>query len=222
MKKLLAVLCVMVLCGSASALQFPELGVCHGEGVRLRERPGTNGKIIGRADVGTRFVILDSAEAGGQLWYKVDHPTKRGSAYILGKYVNGWYNAGDTPVGDDFAEVRLTFGITPEKTRLLLGKPQSERAEDEFEDLTYAGCDISYEEGYLSYVHVHKRGYKMAGFQVGDKAEKLESLGLPKDYGEGFTYLSDSGEEIFFQFGPGKRGETIIESMTWNTPQAVG
>ncbi len=62
----------------------------------------------------------------------------------------------------------------------------------------------------------------MAGFQVGDKAEMLESLGLPKDYGEGFTYMSDSGEQIFFQFGPGKKGETIIESMTWSTPQAVG
>ena len=222
MKKLLAVLCVMVFCGSASAMEFPELGVCQGDNVRLRERPGTQGRVIGRADMGTRFVILGETKAGGKTWYKIDNPTKAGNAYIAAEYVNGWYSLGKIATGKDFAEVRLTFGITPEKTRLLLGKPKDERAEDEFNDLTYAGCDLSYEEGYLNYVHVHKRGYAMAGIQVGDKAEKLERLGLPDEYGEGYTYRSASGEEIFFQFGPGRNGETIIESMTWSTPQAVG
>lgn len=48
----------MLLCSSAPEAEYPELGVCTGDNVRLREDPGTDGKIIGRADTGTQFVIL--------------------------------------------------------------------------------------------------------------------------------------------------------------------
>ena len=225
MKKVIALVWLLVLCGAAQAMQYPELGVCIGDNVRLRESAGTKGKVIGRADSGTQFIILGEVRANGRKWYRIDHPTKKGSAYIAGEYVQGYYNAGRTPVGEDFAKVRLTFGITPTKTRALLGKPSDIQAEDEFMRYTYSGCDVHYEADCLNYVHVHKRGYEIAGCKVGDNAMKLVVFGMPDsapEEKEGWTFESASGEEIFFQFGAGKNGDTIIESMTWTCPNGEG
>ena len=225
MKKIFALLALLLLCGTAHAMQYPELGVCHGDNVRLRESPNTKSRVIGRADAGTRFIILEETRSGGKKWYKIDHPTKKGSAYIAAEFVNGYYNAGKIPVGEDFAKIRLTFGMTPEKTKLLLGRPAEERGQDESEYLTYSWCDVHFEEGYLSYVHVHKKGREIAGCQLGDNPIKLVVFGMPDtdpEEKEGWTYESASGEQIFFQFGPGKRGETIIESITWSCPSGEG
>ena len=242
MRKILAVLWLMVLCASAWAMNFPELGVCVGDNVRLRDSPNTKSRVIGRADAGTRFVILSETRSGGKKWYRIDHPTKKGSAYIAAEFVNGWYNEGKIPVGKDFADIRLNFGMTPEKTKLLLGKPTEENAQDEFEYLTYRGCDVHFEEQYLSYVHVHKRGYEIAGCQVGDNASKLVVFGMPENElpdltdekyknwdaeedgpigPEGWTYESASGEAIFFGFE--YTGEEVrIETITWSCPRGEG
>ena len=224
-KGIVVLIWILVMCRTAWAMSFPEYGVCHADNVRLRESPNTKSKIIGRADTGTRFIILEETRAGGKKWYKIDHPTKKGSAYIASEFVNGWYNEGKTPVGEDFAEVRLKFGMTPEKTKLLLGKPLEDRGQDEFYYLTYSWCDVHFEEEYLSYVHVHKKGREIAGCQVGDNPIKLVVFGMPEsqiENAEGWTYESASGEQIFFQFGAGKKGDTIIESITWSCPGGEG
>ena len=224
MRKIIVVLWLAALCGSSWAMQYPELGVCTGDNVRLREDPGTEGKVIGRADVGTQFIVLDEVYIDGQKWYEIDLPTKEGTAFIIARYVNGWYNNGDIPVGEVCAEVRLKFGITPEKTRALFGKPESAQGQDEFTRYKYPGLDIHFESGTLSYVEIRRRGYPLHGFEVGDDAGKLTSLGMPDDAidAEGWTYESATGEQIFFSFGGGRNGETIIESITWSRPIGEG
>ncbi|MBQ7215982.1 MAG: SH3 domain-containing protein [Synergistaceae bacterium] len=224
-KGMITLVWILAVFGTAQAMNFPELGVCIGENVRIRASAGTTGKVIDRADAGTQFIILGETRANGKKWYRIDLPKKKGSAYIAAEFVNGWYNEGKTPVGREFAEVRLKFGITSEKTRLLLGRPIEQKAQDEFEYLTYQGCDVHFEEQHLSYVHVRKRGYEIAGCQVGDNAVKLAVFGMPEsdpEEKEGWMYESASGEEIFFQFGPGKNGDTIIESITWSCPGGEG
>ena len=242
MKKIIAVLWLMVICGTAQAMNFPELGVCTGDNVRIRASAGTKGKVIDRADAGTQFIILGETRANGKKWYRIDLPKKKGSAYIAAEFVAGWYSEGKIPVGRDFAEVRLNFGITPEKTRLLLGKPIEERGQDEFNYLTYRGCDVHFTEQHLSGVHVHKKGYEIAGCQVGDNAMKLVVFGMPDDElpdltdekyknwdaeedgpigPEGWTYESASGEAIFFGFE--YTGEEVrIETITWSCPRGEG
>ena len=244
MRKIIAVMCVLLFCGTARGMELPNLGVCHGDNVRLRESPGTKGKVIGRADSGTQFIILGEAKSGGQKWYKIDHPAKKGSAYILAKYVNGWYNAGDIALGEVFAEVRLKFGITPDKTRALLGRPDNVQAEDEFMRFAYPGLDIDFEEETLSYVHIYKRGFTIGGIEFGDDARKLTRLGMPKDEvvnlrakeyenwdyekdgqigAEGWSYMNDTGEQIFFGFKYDlEKKEVTIGSITWSRPIGEG
>lgn len=247
MKKLMIILLLMILSGSAFGAEYPELGVCIGDNVRLREAPGTDGKIIGRADTGTRFVILGEVYSDGQKWYEIDHPVKKGTAYIIARYANcGWYY-GDygkvIPTGKDFVEVRLTFGIYQEKARALFG----EGKKDEFGNLVYSGFTLRYDdEGTIQQVEINKRGYAAAGVQVGDSIKKLLQLGMPEDYvkdflkaeeevknntnedeaidgPEGWTFKNeDTAEEIFFEFGTNDKGDPIVSMIIWTCPNAVG
>lgn len=241
MKKFIcSILLIMSLSCSAFGAEYPEIGVCVGDNVRLREDPGTDGKIIGRADPGTQFVILSEMYSDGQKWYEIDNPTKEGNAFIIARYVNyGWYRGNDGAIntGKDFAEVRITFGITPEKTRLLLGSDP--KVHDE--TLEYPGINLSYDEGYLSAVELTKKGYAIAGIEVGDPITKLVGMGMPESYirdleearnakdddepvdgPEGWTYESASGESIFFQFGGNSKGEFIVDMITWSRPLGEG
>lgn len=241
MKKLVCSLVILLGLSAVSfGAEYPEIGVCMRDNVRLREDPGTDGKIIGRADIGTQFVILDEIYSDGQKWYEIDNPTQEGNAFIIAKYVNyGWYRGNDGAIntGKDFAEVRITFGITPEKTRALLGS--NPKVHDE--TLEYPGINLSYDEGYLSTVELTKKGYAIAGMEVGDPITKLIEMGMPESYikdleearnakdddepvggPEGWTYESASGESIFFQFGGNSKGEFIVDMITWSRPLGEG
>mgnify|MGYP002623873019 CR=1 FL=1 len=236
MRKIIALLWLMLLCGTAWGMNYPEIGVCTGDSVRLRERPGTKSRILGTIDTGRQLVILGETSSGGQKWYKVDHPAKRGTAYILSSYVNGWYSNGSTPTGRDFVNVRLTFGITREKARTLFGKPSSTN----FGGLQYPGIELMYDDGVnLSYVRVTRKGLPIAGVEVGDMVMKLVEMGMPEQYitdlenagssnsdepedgPEGWTYESATGETIFFDFGVNNTG-FIIEGITWSRSEGVG
>ena len=245
MKKLIVVLWLMILSGCAFGVEYPELGVCIGDNVRLREDPGTDGKIIGRADTGTQFVILGETYVDGQKWYEIDHPTKKGSAYIIAKYTNyGWLhgNNGVIPTGKDFIDVRLTFGIYPDKARALFGKG----TKDEFGNLVYSDFTLRYDDEAMPAIHqvqINKRGYAVAGVQVGDTIKNLLRLGMPEyiitdieeiqnsepdddepvDGPEGWTYRNEATEEeIFFQFSINDKGEPIVDMILWTRPVAAG
>ena len=244
MRKVIALLLVLVFAGTAQALQYPELGVCTGDSVRLRDSPGTKSKIVGKINAGRQFIIIGETEYKGQTWYMVDHPTKKGSAYILAKYVNGFYfkNDGFIPVGPIFSEVRLRLGISPEKARIFFGRPSETKKVDEFTELKYPGCDLQYEFGNLTYAHVTKKGYPVAGVEVGDSAKKLLVFGMPEDHivdltaeeaknwdaeedgpigYEGWSFESSTGESLFFEFDY-SGGEMTIDSITWSSPRGEG
>ena len=248
MKRFFVLLLLVILsCVPAFGAEYPELGVCTGDNVRLREDPGTDGKIIGRADTWTQFVILGEIYLDGQKWYEIDLPTEKGTAYIIARYANcGWYY-GDygkvIPTGKDFIDVRLTFGIYPVKARALFG----EGRKDEFGNLVYSGFTLRYDdEKTIQQVEINKRGYALAGVQVGDSMKKLLQLGMPEDYlkdflnaieeaknntnedepvdgPEGWTYRNEATEEeIFFQFSINDKGEPIVDMILWTRPVAEG
>lgn len=166
MRKILAVVCVMIFCGTAYAAKYPAMGVCTAERVRLRASTGTKGKFLGFVEPDrNRFVILGEAYADGMQWYKIDHPTKKGTAYVAAQYVEA------DPVGSEFAEVRLTFGIYPEKTIAIFGKPSYSSPEFVSYSDSYS---FWYDKDDLSQASIQEDAEKaLAGIHVGDKAEKL-------------------------------------------------
>ena len=224
MRKLLAVLVVLCCWGTAFAAKFPEMGICTGERVRLRQSPGTKGKFLGFVEPDrNRFVILGETRADGMKWYKIDHPTKKGTAYIAADYVE------ITPVGNIFAEVRLTFGVYPEKTRAIFGPSVGKGSEHLG---IYERYNFWYNaDGIWTASVMRPDGKAIAGIHIGDKPEKLLALGMPasnldieedEEYG-GFSgnwtmKNADTGERIYFQFSGSTREEVAIDCVDWDRP----
>ncbi len=231
MRKILAVLFVVLLCGTAYAAKYPAMGVCTGKKVRLIESPSSKGKIIGLVQPDrNRFVVLGEVYADGLKWYLIDHPTKKGTAYVAAEYVE------ITPVGNVFAEVRLTFGVYPEKTRAIFGRPswKTQQGWDGSQALeiknNYA---FNYnEDGIWSAVVFYYGEKAIAGIRTGDKPEKLLALGMPAseldieydeeddDLLEGSWDMTneDTGEKITFMFSGKSKADSKIDYLEFYRP----
>ena len=220
-----ALIFILIFCGTAYAEKFPDLGECTGNSVRLREEPDTESEIIGQVNKGDSFILLDVKKADGEKWYLIDHPTKKGSAWIFGKYVRKYYGLKDsdyTPAHVICMQVILDYGITPEKARTLHGKPLEVLHDiyGNFRGLKYDGFELSYneEKGYLSDVTVgfEDDGSRTGNFgeiKIGDDIKKLrEIFGKNLRVEDGFCASeAPSGEIMYFNID----GNNKISSMQW-------
>ena len=229
--KFFALVLVLASSSAAWAVQFPYIGMCQGNGVRLREDPG-DGEIIGKLNRGDVFVVIDETFVDGQRWFEIDHPTAKGTAFISGRYVAPEY-AGDENVDTAgcrmSAAIQMAFGITPEKAHAIHGR-EKEIADGPGEEVLiydnfrlYYSSEDDESDMRLHRVEVNNGTMPFGEIQIGDTQEKLlEVLGNeisdPDENLEGWTCSTALGEEIFFGFGVGKNDETVITFMSWGAP----
>lgn len=220
MRRIIYVVCVLMLCGSAWGANYPDIGVCENENVMLREFPSARGKVGGYMFVGQQLVILGEKTLDGRLWYRIDHPTRKGIVWITAEDVSFLYDGQYTD--PDFVRVRMTFGVNHEKTRLLFGKPVVNATASTLE---YDGLKLWYKNDNLRKVEVSRAGLPIAGIQTGDRLEKLYDLGMPADFPDtisgdvkGWERETDSGEKMFFRFGVNNAGRRIVDWMSWERP----
>ena len=197
-KILLAIfLCVIaVSCAWGEAkifVEYPTLGECTADSVRIRRKPDTNAEIAGRLNEYDKIIVLRKVNTKGGLWYEVDDPTGEGKAYVFGKYLVPAYkqefqrNAGAKVLTD----IRLTYGATSEKMLALSGETGkiTRRESNTGFPLVIADCGdyrVLYWDtfdgrtGYLKSIEV-KRGNKPFGnIRIGDSTDKLHrELGDP-------------------------------------------
>ena len=180
------------------------------------------GKFLGFVEPDrNRFVILGEVHADGMKWYKIDHPTKKGTACIAADYVEL------LPIGSEFADIRLKFGNYPEKSRELLGTPS--RQGQNFLIYLDSGYSLSYDDKGLYEVEIQREGkVVVAGIRTGDKVKKLLALGMPEsmldaesdeevdDVAYWDYEYKDKGSEksITFQFSGSPR-DSEIEGIFW-------
>ena len=131
------------------------------------------------------LAILDEARVNGKKWYKVEHPTQEGTAWIAGDYVRyGLYDG--KPTGWEFVKVRQTFGIYPEKARALFGAGKTRdyggSLQIEYPDVTlvYDTNSQGIFANTLANVSVKSKKFAFCGIRLNDRAEKLLKLGMPK------------------------------------------
>ncbi|MBQ4469459.1 MAG: SH3 domain-containing protein [Synergistaceae bacterium] len=208
----------------ASDVIYPALGVCTGNGVRLRDSPGTDSEIIGKVNESDRLVLLAERKFRGDTWYAVDNPKDEGTAWIIARYVDITSEDGErTPAVDIAINVRMNFGIRPEKAKILLGKPRKDERDEFFfepanqnlseEILTYKGCSLRYVENNLRHVEVTESGWRFDEFKIGDSQEKLiKNIGDPSDKaGNTWIYEITPIESLEFTIKNNK-----IIKMEWN------
>lgn len=216
--------------GRSLAVEYPILARCTGESVRLREDPSTNAKIIGKVDLGFLYV-LDETAVEGEVWYEVDHPTQKGTAWIFGKYVDiDYYLEGiapETRLATRLAwQVRITFGDTLEKAHVLFGKPKKQSKTMTWIEglgrrlpditLTWPTHTAQYVDGGLTMVKVTKGSLPFGTFRIGDSASNVRDLlGEPsEDSEEGWlSYELAPVNTLSFKERNGKI--TAMEYISW-------
>ena len=211
MRRVIAVVMAVMLCAPAWGMDFPAIGTCNGDNIRLREFPGPKGRIAGHVHTGMDVVVLGETTAGGQQWYKVDHPARKGNVWVPAQYII-FTSAGTEEV---FVHIRLMLGINMEKTRALLGSPLKWG----LDFIEYPGMTLKYDAGGLQKAEVSVGGYAFGGVEVGDSPDKLVALGMPKGWNNSrkdWTLKGSTGEEITFTFG-----DNVIASMVWERPEKV-
>lgn len=175
--------------------EYPVLSQCTGEGVRLREDPSTEAKIVGKVDYETLYAVGETS-VEGEVWYEVLHPTQTGTAWIYGKFLDVNYFKNITPAQRLTWKIALTFGCNEARARSLFGRPQKEKrtmtfiegAGEKLPDvtLTYPTHTAQYVDDILKNVTVAKGTMPFGPFRIGDPASGLADLmGEPGDTSEG-------------------------------------
>ena len=211
MRRAIVFVMVMMLCAPAWGIDYPAIGTCNGENIRLREFPGPKGRTAGYVNTGMDVVVLGETTVADQQWYKVDHPARKGNVWVPAQYI--LFTGGR--IEEIFVRVRLMLGINQEKTRTLLGSPL-DRERNRFE---YPGIKLWYDAGGLQKAELSVNGYPFGDVNVGDSPDKLIALGMPKGWEKGrenWTLIGASGEEMVFTFG-----ENGVASMVWERPEKV-
>ena len=184
---------------SETDTKFPALGICTGSNVRLRNAPGTDSKVTGRANESDRLIILGAEILDGELWLMIDNPSGKGKAYITGRYVEVIDN--ESPVHKALINVRKTFGTTPAKTRILLGRPlRTSKGNDNTYDskFIYKGCEVDYINDKLINIEITQRGWDFGGIQIGDSLQKVSNA-LGKPYS---SYDNEQGLNYEYELYP--------------------
>ncbi len=92
MRKILAavIIAVMICSVSYAAVftSFPADGVCVGDYVRYRNRPGTKSKILGRIFEGDEVTVVSERRLGREVWYEIYDPNDGDrTVWVSGKYI---------------------------------------------------------------------------------------------------------------------------------------
>ena len=205
---------------------YPALALCTGSSVRLRDNPGTNSEILARADKGDVLVLLKDQSVNGDIWYAADNPAAEGTVWISGQFVDIYSSNNNKPAYKLALDIRMNYGLKPEKARVLYGEP-AEVARDKFffdpagkelteEVLIYKNFELRYVENRLRHVEVSGAGAAFGNLLIGQESgEVVKALGTPTARAEddsSFTYEITPNESFLFEFDE----DGIITHMTWD------
>ena len=209
--------CVLIFMAHvALAAEYPDIGYCTGNNVRLRESPSTSSNILGNVNESAVLILLGHRQVNGQRWYKIEHPAKKGTAWIFGDYIEsgGSYDK-DKPSYETLVKIMSDYGLTPDKARAIFGKPRKTKKQKYFFDpanrnineeiLEYKDFNLQYIEGRLMHVDTTSQNFSFGEINIGDStSEVLDILGEPDGKGnEGWSYEATPRDVILFEFRDG-------------------
>lgn len=179
-------------------VEYPTLGECTGDSVRIRSETNTKSKILGALNEYDKIIVLDKVKSGKDVWYEVDNPAGDEKAYVFGKYLAPAYRQEFQQSGAAkiLTDIRLTYGSTPEKMSILSSKTKKlthKKSETGFPITIADWGDYrafyfdSCEErpGYLKSLEIKSGRKSFGNIYIGDSVNKLrEELGEPENENE--------------------------------------
>ena len=195
---------------------FPALGMCTGNDVRIRDEPGTGkeSKVLGKVNEFDRFIVRGRTSLNGQMWYEVEHPRGKGTVWIFGDYVAPVFDAEeqDSLGARVLLALNRTFGVTPEKARVNLGKPKRDKTEKfgggkiVLRDLAWADHTAGYLNGHLVHAGTSRGALPFEELRIGDPASELaDALGEPTSQSDdSWEYRLDEMTILSFELKDGR------------------
>lgn len=225
MKRIIfALMLAVMIAGTAYSSEYPILGTCTANYVRYRDEPGTDSEILGRIHDYQNVIVLGEKRHKGTKWYRIDNPLEEGEAWVSSQYIEVYVPEGISKrLYAMKVKIMQNFGIRPEKTRVLLGKPNRVK-KDKFyfepseknlreETLNYNGCVLQYIEDSLSTVEVTNEDYAFGDIHIGDSKQAVfDELGKPEGETESdsWLYMINDLEQINFEF----KNDSLVR-MSW-------
>lgn len=174
-------------------VEYPTLGECTGNNVRIRSNPNTNAEIIGKLNEYDTIIVLRKVTSKNGVWYEVDNPKGEGEAYVFGKYLVPAYKQKfqRSQGAKILTDMRLTYGSTFEKMQELSDEPGKLTRRDNdgvpFVIVDWEDYRVFYREsedgvmGYLKSMEIKSGNKSFGNIHIGDSTEKLRrELGKPK------------------------------------------
>ena len=201
---LIALLIALFASCTESSAQYPTIGQCTGNNVRVRSEPNTASEILGSLNEYDNVIVLDSVKSGRNIWYEIDNNQNLDKAYVFGKYIE--LRQQISPLEKLLIDLKLTFGATPQKATLLDGtyKTRDISRTDEG-NLLHIAIDLGdyqlmYLDGELVDAEVRRGDKPFGSIHVGDSTETLRrELGEPADKSE-YSWEYQYGEMTFITF----------------------
>lgn len=225
---LMCVISASLACGESKIfVEYPTLGECTADRVRIRTSPDTNAEIIGKLNEYDQIIVLREVKAKGSTWYEVDNPKGDGEAYVSGKYLTPAYRQEfqRSPGAKLLTDIRLTYGATPEKMSALSGGNAKLSRIDSNTGFPFVVADFgdyralywdNFEgrTGYLKSLEIKSGNKPFGNIRIGDSTDKLRrELGDPVNksgslweyeiylYGYHEGYVEELVDACIFRFG---------------------
>ena len=222
-----ALLCVLITSSSyaASFVDYPTLGRSTGDGVRLRSKPSTNSKVLGKLVEGDFVIVIRSKNIDGELWYEVDHPTKKGRAYVFGKYLEPCYI--EFNQHDKLQKLRssleMTYGMNIQKAEALFEKTnkltsrKSEHSDYQRVTLDWGTHNVSFiDDDLLVVIQVKSGNTPFGNIHIGDYVEKLR-----RELGEPTFNNDDESWRYQIEVDYGGETETSYATFTFKNDKII-
>ena len=202
-------------------VEYPTLGECTADNVRIRTEPNTNSEIIGKLNEYDKIIVLRKVKSGNNLWYEVENPTGEGEAYVFGKYLLPAYRQEfQRSKGAKFlTDIRLTYGSTPERMLALSSKPKKLTRSNhdtgfpvvigDWGDYRVFYWDtVDERAGYLKSLEVKSGNKPFGSIHIGDSTEKLlRELGSPANKSKNLW------EYEIFLYGYDEEADECVDSI---------
>ncbi len=192
---------------------FPAIGICTGNGVRVREDPNTNSKILAKLFEFNRVIVLGVTASDGMTWYEIDHPEEAGTGWVAAQYFIPQFRGDEqkTALCKIVTEMFKYTGCKPLRAFANLGEPKARPKQTIEGDVRnyyknlffWDGCEVEFlnNNPVMIYITKAQNNKSFGGIKIGDSIDKAAKLLGSPDEKNDVNYKYNINEISYLSFG---------------------
>ncbi len=209
---------------------FPTIGICVGNGVRIREDPDTNSEITGKLFEFNRVVVLGVTAVNGEKWYEIEHTEQKGTGWVFGKYIQPLFMEEEQkePSIKIITDLFRFIGSKPVRAMVNMGEPNSMPRQFISGDVRnfyknlymWDGVEAAFLNNNPVFIYIAKPGLKnsFGGIKIGSNISAVEKLlGSPDEKSDSYyKYTVNEITALSFGFSSDKKVTDITYQIYYD------